>query len=221
MNYNFQIGVVWNALPDLMWGAALSISIAIVTMAVGIFLAAPLSVACSTRKGLVGFLAKSWVEVARNTPCLAQIYAFYYGLGAFGVFIPAWAAVVIAISFNNVGYLAEIFRGGLGVVNANQMKGARSLGFGPIGAYRYVVFPQVFRNTFSSVSNQFVWALLNTSLGALIGLYDLSGVAMDYQSRTFKTFEFFLAIAIIYVVLAKSVLFLARWVRPGEADHAK
>ena len=70
------------------------------------------------------------------------------------------------------------------------MKGARSLGLGPVGAYRYIVFPQVFRNTFSSIGNQFIWALLNISLGALIGLYDLSGVAMDYQSRTFKTFEF-------------------------------
>lgn len=221
MNYKFQFGVVWNALPDLMWGAALSISIAIITMAVGIVLAAPLAIACSKQGGVLSVLARTWVEVARNTPCLAQVYAFYYGLGAFAIFLPAWAAVVMAISFNNVGYLAEIFRGGLAAVNANQMKGARSLGFGPAGAYRYVVFPQVFRNTFSSVSNQFIWALLNTSLGALVGLYDLSGVAMDYQSRTFKTFEFFLAIAFIYILLAKGVLLLARCIRPGESDRAK
>ncbi|XBS70335.1 amino acid ABC transporter permease [Acerihabitans sp. KWT182] len=217
MNYTFQFGVVWDAMPDLMRGASISLSIAIVTMAIAILLAAPMAVACLKRKSVLYWPAKAWVEIARNTPCLAQIYAFYYGLGAFGIFLPAWAAVVIAVSFNNVGYLVEIFRGGLIGVNQNQMKGARSLGLGPVGAYRYVVFPQVFRNTFSSLSNQFIWSLLNTSLGALIGLNDLSGVAMDYQSRTFKTFEFFLAIAVIYILLSKCVLIAARRFRPGGA----
>ncbi|MBT0781415.1 amino acid ABC transporter permease [Paracoccus sp. pheM1] len=220
MSYNFQFGIVLDALPDLMQGAALSLSIAIVTMAVGIVLAMPLAVGSWDGKGLVTFLSRSWIELARNTPCLAQIYFFFYGLGAFGIFLSPWLAVGIALCFNNAGYLAEIFRGGLKGVNANQMKGARSLGFGPVGAYRYVVFPQVFTNTFSSIGNQFIWALLNTSLGALIGLYDLSGVAMDYQSRTFKTFEFFLAIAVIYFILAKLVLFLANRFKPGGARHA-
>jgi polar amino acid transport system permease protein len=216
MNYNFQFGVIADALPDLMSGAALSLSIAIFTMAIGIVAAVPLAVSSWRNVGVTAFLARTWVEVARNTPCLAQIYAFFYGLGAFGIFLPAWLAVTIALCFNNAGYLAEIFRGGLQGINLNQMKAARSLGLGPVGAYRYVIFPQVFRNTFSSVSNQFIWALLNTSLGALIGLYDLSGVAMDYQSRTFKTFEFFLAIAVIYLILAKVVLLAARRLRPGE-----
>ncbi len=217
MNYNFQLGVILSAWSDLLSGAGLSIAIAIVTMAVGIVSAGPLAIASRGSSGPIAILARSWIEVARNTPCLAQIYFFFYGLGAFGIFLPAWLAVTIALCFNNAGYLAEIFRGGLQGINASQTKGARSLGFGPFGAYRYVIFPQVFRNTFSSIGNQFIWALLNTSLGSLIGLYDLSGVAMDYQSRTFKTFEFFLAIAVIYLVMAKSVLLIARFFRPGGA----
>jgi polar amino acid transport system permease protein len=214
MSYRFQFGAVVNALPDLMAGAALSLSIAIFTMAVGIVVAAPIAIASFRDKGVVSMLARSWVEVARNTPCLAQIYAFFYGLGAVGIFLPPWLAVVIALCFNNAGYLGEIFRSGLAGVSQNQMKGARSLGFGPVAAYRHVVFPQVLRNTYSSVSNQFIWALLNTSLGALIGLYDLSGVALDYESRTFRTFEFFLAIAVIYLVLAKAVLLVAHYLKP-------
>jgi His/Glu/Gln/Arg/opine family amino acid ABC transporter permease subunit len=217
MNYNFQLGVIFDAWPDLLSGAVLTISIAVFTMAVGIAAAVFLAIASRRNKGVSAVLARSWVEVARNTPCLAQIYFFFYGLGAFGVFLPAWLAVTIALCFNNAGYLAEIFRGGFQGINPNQMKGARSLGFGVAGAYRFVVFPQVFRNTFSSVGNQFIWALLNTSLGSLVGLYDLSGVAMDYQSRTFKTFEFFLAIAVIYLVMAKLVLLAARFLKPGGA----
>ncbi len=219
MNYNFQVNVVIAALPDLLSGAALSIALAIVSMAIGTALAVPMAIGSFRSFGLSSVLAKMWIEVARNTPCLAQIYAFYYGLGALGVFVPAWLSVAIALSFNNAGYLAEIFRGGLSGISENQYKAARSLGMGSVAAYRSVVFPQVFHNTFDAVSNQFIWALLNTSLGALIGMYDLSGVAMDYQSRTYKTFEFFIAIAIIYLVIAKTAIFLARFFRPKGMSH--
>lgn len=218
MGYTFHFGVVLDALPDLLSGAAVSLSLAVASMVVGMLLAAPLAVAAAGRNLAAKAPARAWIELARNTPCLAQIYAMYYGLGAVGIFMPAWAAVFLAISFNNAGYLAEIFRGGLNGINANQFKASRSLGLTPAMAYRYVVFPQVFRNTYNSVSNQFIWSLLNTSLGALIGLYDLSGVAMDYQMRTFKTFEFFLAIAVAYIVLAKLIMFGMRFLKPGGAN---
>lgn len=217
MDYTFQFNVVLKALPDLLSGAAVSLSLAVASMIIGMLLAAPLSVAAAGSSLRFKGPARSWIEIARNTPCLAQIYAMYYGLGAIGIFMPAWAAVLLAISFNNAGYLAEIFRGGLNGVNANQFKAGRSLGFTSAGAYTFVVFPQVIRNTFNSIGNQFIWALLNTSLGALIGLYDLSGVAMDYQMRTFKTFEFFLAIAVAYIILAKLIMFGMRFLKPKGA----
>ncbi len=217
MEYTFQFGVVLKALPDLVSGAAISLSIAVVSMIIGIAIAAPLAVASVASGNWWSYPARAWVEVARNTPCLAQIYAVFYGLGAFGIFVPAWAALLLAITFNNAGYLAEIFRGGLQSVNPNQFKATRSLGFGPFATYRYVIFPQVIRNTFNSVSNQFIWSLLNTSLGALIGLNDLSGVAMDYQMSTFKTFEFFLAIAVMYFVMAKIIIFVMARLKPAGA----
>lgn len=217
MEYTFQFGVVLKALPDLMSGAAISLTIAVVSMIVGIAIAAPLAVASTVSGSWWSYPARAWVEVARNTPCLAQIYAVFYGLGAFGIFMPAWAALLLAITFNNAGYLAEIFRGGLQSVNPNQFKATRSLGFGAFATYRYIIFPQVIRNTFNSISNQFIWSLLNTSLGGLIGLNDLSGVAMDYQMSTFKTFEFFLAIAVMYFLMAKIIIFVMARLKPAGA----
>jgi His/Glu/Gln/Arg/opine family amino acid ABC transporter permease subunit len=210
MKYDLRFWVVWEAAPDLLRGAQVTLLIAVATMVGGLVLAFPLAITRRRDQGLLRFGAAAWIEAARNTPCLFQIYAFYFGLGAFGFFLDAWAATSLALLFNNAGYTAEILRGGLAAVSPNQMKAARSLGLTERHAYLAVIVPQVLRIVYYPLTNQFIWSLLNSSLGAIVGLTDLSGVAMVYQSSTFRTFEFFLVIGAIYFLMAKGVLGLAR-----------
>jgi polar amino acid transport system permease protein len=158
------------------------------------------------KPGEAGYwLAATWVEISRNTPVLFQVYMMYFGLGALGVNISSYAAVLIALSFNNAGYLAEILRGGLAAVPPQQLSAARSLGMTRVQGFLHVVFPQVFRIVFFAFVTQCVWAMLNTSLGMLVGLRELSGAAQYAQSVTFRTFEFFIVTAAIYYVIAKFI----------------
>ncbi len=64
------------------------------------------------------------MSIARNTPSLFQIYILDFGLGSFGLHVSSWVALVAGITFNNAGYLAENFRGGLKAVPETQMKAA-------------------------------------------------------------------------------------------------
>ncbi len=210
MKYELRFWVVWPALPDLLQGAAVTLLLAVGTMLGGLLLAFPLAIARGRRDGALRRVAAAWIETARNTPCLFQIYAFYFGLGAFGIFLDAWVATGFALLFNNAGYTAEVLRGGLAAVSPNQMKAARSLGLQERQAYVSVIAPQVLRLTYYPLTNQLIWSMLNSSLGAIVGLNDLSGVAKVYESATFRTFEFFLAVAVMYLVMAKGVLGLAR-----------
>lgn len=210
--YTFYWSLVWDALPQLAAGVWLTVQIACLSVLFGTLFAMPLSVARQGSRGLAHTLAASWIEVARNTPTVFQIYAMYFGVGALGLNISSYWAVLIALTFNNAGYLAEIFRGGLSAVPAQQLRAARSLGMTQIQAYRKVVFPQVFRHVILPFTNQAVWALLNSSLGMLIGLQELSGAANAAQSVSFRSFEFFIVTAAIYYVLAKGVEFGSRFV---------
>jgi His/Glu/Gln/Arg/opine family amino acid ABC transporter permease subunit len=210
MRYQFHFGVVWQAMPALLRGAGVTLALAVTTMIGGLVLAFFLAIARRREGGMLRRGAAAWIETARNTPCLFQIYAFYFGLGAFRIFLDAWAATGLALLFNNAGYAAEILRGGLAAVSPNQMKAARSLGLSERQAYISVIAPQVLRLTYFPLTNQFIWSLLNSSLGAMVGLNDLSGEAMVYQSLTFRTFEFFIVIAVMYFLMAKIILGLAR-----------
>ncbi|SFU14595.1 amino acid ABC transporter membrane protein 1, PAAT family [Pseudovibrio denitrificans] len=211
--YSFHWRTVWQEIPQLAEGAIVTLQIAVFSMLIGITLAVLLAVARRNEGSIASRLASVWIEVARNTPCLLQIYLAYFGLGALGINISSYAAVLGAIAFNNAGYLAEILRGGFNSISQTQYAAAHSLGMNSFRVYSYVVLPQVFRVTFRPIMNQSMWALLNTSLGMVIGLKELTGATQFAQSRSFRTFEFFLVAAAMYYVIAKIILGLAALVQ--------
>jgi polar amino acid transport system permease protein len=131
-------------------------------------------------------------------------------LGALGIHLSSYAAVLAAITFNNVGYLIEILRGGLDSINLAQRGAALGLGMRPWQVYVYVIFPQVLRAVFLPITNQVVWAMLGTSLGMIIGLQELTGMTTFLQSQTFRPFEFYLVAAVIYLIICEIMLMSAR-----------
>jgi len=78
-----------------------------------------------------------------------------------------------------------------------------------IQLYRYIILPQMFRRIYHPMTNQFVWSILMSSLGILVGMNELSGETQRLQSLSFRTLEFFMVAAVMYFVITKFVLFSA------------
>jgi len=157
------------------------------------------------------WMAVGWIEIARNTPALLQLFFFGFGLGAFGIHLSPFLIVLFGLSFNNAGYLAETFRGGFSAVPDTQLRAARSLGMTATQTYLRIVIPQVFRIVYHPMTNQLVWSVLMSSLGMLVGFRELSGETQFLAFKTFRIFEYFLITAIIYYVIVKIILGLS-WV---------
>lgn len=206
MNYTFQWGVAFKALPQMLQGALVTLEIAAVSMLCGTLLAIALATMSGARSRIARLVAAAWIETARNTPALFQIYMVYFGLGSFGLRIESLFALAIGITFNNAGYLAESFRGGLNAIPETQTRAARSLGMRPVTVFVSIILPQLLRIVFHPLVNQMIWAILMTSLGVVVGLTnDLMGVTQRLNVLTFRTFEFFTIAAVIYYCLAKLV----------------
>lgn len=210
--YQFYWSIVWAALPQLLAGAWVSLQITILALILGTALALPMAVARQGSKGIGYRLSTAWVELSRNTPVLFQVYMIYFGLGALGINISSYISILAAISFNNAGYLAEIFRGGLNAIPRQQMSGARSLGMNSFQSFIHIIFPQMLKIIFFAYVTQAIWGMLNTSLGMLVGLKELAGTAQYEQSVSFRTFEFFIVTAGIYYLMAKVVQLSAQLV---------
>ena len=128
MDYTFHWYPAFKLLPKMLIGSLTTIEIAFLSILFGILLGVLLALAKNSGNRILSGFASGWIEVARNTPALYQIYMAYFGLGSFGIYVGSFGALLIGITFNNAGYLAETFRGGLRAIPATQMKTARSLG---------------------------------------------------------------------------------------------
>jgi His/Glu/Gln/Arg/opine family amino acid ABC transporter permease subunit len=210
-DYNFHWRAAFKALPDMLNGAWVTFETAALSMILGVTIALFLVFMRQGKNRLFRGFATTWISIARNTPSLFQVYILYFGLGSFGLHISSWAALLAGITINNAGYLAENFRGGLKAVPDTQLRAARSLGMSAPQAYRLIVIPQLLRIVFYPLTNQMVWAVLMTSMGVIVGLNnDLTGVTQDYNVKTFRTFEFFAIAAVLYYLIAKLIVAVAR-----------
>ncbi|MFG6081830.1 amino acid ABC transporter permease [Paracoccus litorisediminis] len=210
-NYNFRWNQALNSLPQMLEGALVTIEIALLSMLIGIAVAILLTVFRLSGNRILSAIATTWVEIARNTPALFQIYMVHFGLGGFGIHLSPFLSLLIGIAFNNAGYLAENFRGALKAIPDTQARAARSLGMSAGKAFRHVVMPQMLRISFLPMTNQMVWAILMTSLGAVVAMNtDLYGVTSELNARTFRTFELFAIAAVIFYVITKAITLSAR-----------
>ena len=209
--YTFQWKQALARLPQMLDGAAVTLQIALLSMALGILLAIVLTLFRLSGNRILSGSATAWVEIARNTPALFQIYMAHFGVASFGIHFSPFTSLLIGITFNNAGYLAENFRGALKAIPDTQPRAGRSLGMTPLQSFRYVVMPQMLRIAFLPMTNQMVWAILMTSLGVTVGMNtDLYGVTQDLNALTFRTFELFALAAVIFYVMTKTVQFGAR-----------
>ncbi|MCA0276009.1 MAG: amino acid ABC transporter permease [Proteobacteria bacterium] len=210
-NYTFHWNQALKALPQMLDGALVTLQIALLSMIIGMAIAIALTLFRLSGNRILGGFATAWVEVARNTPALFQIYMAHFGLGNFGIHLSPFIALLVGIAFNNAGYLAENFRGALKAIPETQTRAGRSLGMTSLQAFRLIVMPQMLRVAFLPATNQMVWAILMTSLGVTVGMNtDLAGVTQELNARSFRTFEFFAIAAVIYYIIAKAVTLAAR-----------
>lgn len=203
-DYTFHWRVVLKQWPQLLQAGLLTLEITVLSILSGLVLAMVLAVFRRSENKAARAISGIWVALARNTPALLQIYIAYFGLGTFGLHLSPFISVLSAITFNNAGYLAEILRGGIDAINPSQRQTALGLGLTPFQAYVYVIFPQVFKVVFLPITNQIILAMLNTSMGMVIGLQELTGMTTFLQSQTFRPFEFYFAAAVIYFIVAKT-----------------
>ena len=210
MDYTFHWRPVFRKLPDLLEAALVTLEVAVLSMVIGILIGLVLAlIRMSGRRSTVWF-AVGWIEIARNTPALLQLFFFGFGLGAFGFHLSPYMIVLCGLSFNNAGYLAENFRGGFNAIPDTQYRAARSLGMTAIQTYVRIIIPQVFRIVYYPMTNQMVWAVLMSSLGMLVGFRELTGETQFLASKTFRIFEYFLFTAAIYYGLVKIILGASR-----------
>jgi polar amino acid transport system permease protein len=161
----------------------------------------------------VSTLAAIYVEIIRGTPLLVQIFIAYFFFGT--VFdLNRNVAGIGALALFAGAYVAEIVRAGIQSIPKGQMEAARSLGMSLPQAMMDIILPQAFKRILPPLSGQFISLIKDSSLVSVIAITDLTKSGREIITSTFATFEIWLVVAAMYLivtsVLSQFVFYLER-----------
>ncbi len=212
--YTWQFGKVWPHIitfddGGVLFGVLLtSLGVTIKLVAVSLVLALVLGLVLAgmniSSSPVAHLLAKSFIGIVRNTPLLMQLYLVYFVLAPL-LSLDAFFAACIAIACFEGAYMAEIFRAGFNSVPFTQWEASFSLGFNTFQSVKFIILPQAVNNVLPSLIGQIVSLIKDTSLVSAISVADLTLRASELISETYLSFEIWLIVAALYLLLTSSV----------------
>lgn len=148
----------------------------------------------------LNFLAKSYVNIIRGTPSILQLMIIYYVIFA-SIDINIVLVGILAFGINSGAYVAEVIRAGINSIDKGQIEAGASIGFKYYQIMRYIILPQAIKNILPALGNEFITLVKETSVGAYIGIVELTKASDIIASRTYDYFFPLIIVAIIYFLL--------------------
>lgn len=146
------------------------------------------------------FIAKSYVTIIRGTPVILQLMIIYYVIFKSSD-INILIVGVLAFGINSGAYVAEIIRSGINAIDKGQLEAGLALGLSYSNVMRLIIMPQAIKNILPALGNEFITLLKETSVGAYIGILELTKASDIIASRTYDYFFPLIVIALIYLAL--------------------
>ncbi|ACQ52658.1 amino acid ABC transporter permease [Clostridium botulinum] len=209
----FDVKYLVQSLIVLLKYAHITLSIAILSMIIAVLFGVILAVIRMYKVKFLHSISEIYISFFRGTPILIQLFLFYYGLPqiipSFKE-IPAYMAVVIALSMNGSAYMAEIIRGAIMSIDKGQMEASLSLGMTEFQAMKRIILPQAARVAIPSLGNSFIDLLKSSSLAFTVGVAEILSKAQMNAASSYRFFESYLAVALIYWVMVELFNFMQK-----------
>lgn len=209
MGYTPNYSVIWNNLGFFIQGALSTLQLSLISVGLGLVLGILGALARTSGNRILNGIAVAYVEFFRNTPFLIQLFFFYFGFSSVGLRMTAWQAAVLALSINFGAYSTEIVRAGIQGISKGQVEAGLALGLKPMQIFRRVILVPALANIYPALVSQIVIALLFTSVVSQISAEELTFVGSYLQSRTFRSFEIYFFISLLYLLMVWVVKIIA------------
>ncbi|WP_294764886.1 amino acid ABC transporter permease [uncultured Rhodoferax sp.] len=217
MRIQLDFAAVLSEWPLLLTGIGWTLALTAAAIVAG----TALGVGCAwvRARGFGATLAPRWlqavvgayVELIRNTPFIVQLFFIFFGLPAAGFKLSAESASFIAMVINLGAYATEILRAGLEATPKGQIEAAVSLALTRWQTFTRVVLPPAFKKIWPSLVSQIVIVMLGSSVCGQISTQELSYAADLIQSRNFRSFEAFIVVGALYLLLSFALRHLLNW----------
>ncbi len=201
MNYSFQFSIVGDNIGLLLAGAWLTFKISLLAIAFGLVIGIIGAIFRTSKNKVLDTIALVYVEVIRNTPYLIQLFFIFFGMPNLGIKLTAEQAAILSLAVNFGAYSTEIVRAGVESIAKGQVEAGMALGFKPLSIFRHIILLPALSNIYPALVGQVILAVLFTSVVSQIATEDLTFVGDFLNARSFRSFEIYFAISLIYLAI--------------------
>lgn len=202
MSLQLDFPAVLERWPNFLGGAALTLELAFFATVLGALFGTLAAVGRGSQSSLIAGACKVYVEAIRNTPLLVQIFLVYFGLASLGLKFSAFTVAVAALTINVGAYTAEIMRAGFEAIPRGQIEAAEGLALSRLQIYWHIILLPAVEKVYPALTSQFVLLMLASSVCSQISAEELTAVANYIQSDTYRAFETYIIVAVLYVILS-------------------
>lgn len=202
MTLELDFGPVLARWPMLRDGALLTLELAAAATVLGFLIGCGCAVGRRSGVRPLAWLCGGYVELVRNTPFLVQLFFVYFGLSSLGFRFAAFPVALAALSINVGAYAAEIIRAGFDAVPPGQVEAGECLGLSQVQVWWHVILRPGIERVWPSLTSQFVLLMLASSVTSQISAEELTAAANFIQSDTYRAFETYIVVALMYVALS-------------------
>ncbi len=191
--------------------------IALGAVLIGVFLGTIASIARNIYENtghlkILNYISKGYVNIIRGTPSTLQLMIIYYVIFK-QTNINIVLVGILAFGINSGAYVAEIIRSGISSIDKGQWEAGYSLGLKYSQVMAHIILPQAVKNILPALGNEFITLVKETSIGAYIGIVELTKASDIIASRTYDYFFPLILIAIIYLIIT---MFLTKMINVME-----
>jgi His/Glu/Gln/Arg/opine family amino acid ABC transporter permease subunit len=217
MQYHFDFAPIWANRDLILDGLVTTIGLSALGLVLALLVGVIVGTAGAAQRAGLRAAAATYVEVMRNIPLLVHMYAWYVGL-AFLRLPPFWCAVA-ALTLYSGAYVAETIRAGMNAVPRGQGLAALATGLTRLQTLRLVIYPQALRIVTPSLASLASQLIKDSSLASVITVAELTYEAAAIEGQTFRTFEVYITISLLYLALVTLVTWSLALI-PGARDQA-
>jgi len=199
MSYQLDWTQIWQNRGLIIEGLGTTIALSAVALVLALVVGMLIGTIGASRSRTGRIAAGLYVECMRNVPLLVHMYVWYMALAFLR--LPPFTCAVLGLTLYSSAYVAEVVRAGLGSVPRGQAQAAAASGLRPAQVLFLVVYPQALRIIAPSLASLSSQLIKDSSLASVIAVADLTYQAGAIEGQTFRTFEVYITIAVLYLAL--------------------
>lgn len=205
-----MIGLLEQYWPLLLEGFINTLIVSIIALLSSLIIGTIMGMLQLSANKIVRTIANIYVEFFRNIPLLITVMFFYVVVPMYWMNISGFAAGIIGLTIYTSSFIADNIRAGILTVPGGQMEAALSQGMKQIQVMRYVILPQAIRIVLPPLGNQFINLVKNSSVLAMVTGLDLMYYGDFVAMETFNTFDTYILVGLIYLVITLPLTFATR-----------